>query len=71
MISIVSKEFQLMCFVKDKTILTGFCKFEEVADQFGDGLLKKCIYEKRLIYIDKRDGGLEWTEFGRRSMGVE
>jgi hypothetical protein len=70
MISLFSKEFELMCFVKDKSVLTGVCKFEEVADKFGDILLKKCIYEKKLIYIDKRDGGLEWTEFGRRSMGV-
>ena len=71
MISIVSKEFDLMCFVKDKSILTGFCKFDDVAHEFGEHLLKKCIYERKLINIDKRDGGLEWTEFGRRSMGVE
>jgi hypothetical protein len=70
MISIVSKEFDLMCFVKDRSILTGFCKFDDVAHEFGEHLLKKCIYERKLIYIDKRDGGLEWTEFGRRSMGV-
>lgn len=59
-----------MCFVKDKSILTGFCKFDDVASEFGEHLLKKCIFEKKIIYIDKRDGGLEWTEFGRRSMGV-
>jgi hypothetical protein len=70
MLSLFSKEFELMCFVKDKRVLTGFCKFEDVANKFGDILLKKCIYEKKLIYIDKRDGGLEWTEFGRRSIGV-
>lgn len=70
MLSIVSKEFELMCFVKDKSILTGVCKFDEVAQKFGEHLLKKCMHEKKLIYIDKRAGGLEWTEFGRRSMGV-
>jgi len=71
MLSLFSKEFELMCFVKDKNVLTGVCKFEEVADKFGDIFLKKCIYEKKLIYIDKRAGSLEWTEFGRRSIGVE
>ena len=70
MISLFSKEFVLMCFVKDKSVLTGVCKFEEVAQKFGDQFLKKCMYEKKIIYLDKRDGGLEWTEFGRRSMGV-
>lgn len=70
MISLFSKEFELMCFIKDKSVLTGVCKFDEVAQKFGEQLLKKCMYEKKLIYLDKRAGGLEWTEFGRRSMGV-
>jgi hypothetical protein len=70
MISIVSNEFRLMCFVKDKSVLTGVCKFDDVVHEFGEHFLKKCIYERKIIYIDKRDGGLEWTEFGRRSMGV-
>lgn len=55
MISLFSKEFELMCFVKDKSVLTGVCKFEEVAQKFGDQFLKKCMYEKKIIYLDKRD----------------
>ena len=59
-----------MCFIKDKSVLTGVCKFDDVTQKFGEQLLKKCMYEKKLIYMDKRAGGLEWTEFGRKSMGV-
>lgn len=68
MIDIRSKEFELMCFVKDASVLRGRCTFEMVSEKFGEAFLKKCLYERKIIYVDRKDGGLQWTDYGKREM---
>ena len=70
MIDFFWKEFEVMCFVKDTSILTGVCKFETAVKKFGEHLVKKCMYEKKLIFVDKRSNGLEWTDYGKSCIGI-
>jgi hypothetical protein len=67
MIDPFTKEFDLMCYVKDTKVMTGNCDYKKVADKFGEPLLKKCILNKRVIFVDKK-GNLDWTDFGKFCM---
>jgi hypothetical protein len=68
MLSIVSKEFELMCFLMDQRILTGKCTFNTLVEKYGGSMVKKCMYEKKLIYLDRKYNNMEWTENGKKSM---
>lgn len=69
MIDVFSKDFELMCFVQDKRVMTGICKYEDVIEKFGEKLVNNCMYDKRLIYHDKnKTGGMAWTDFGKKCM---
>jgi hypothetical protein len=69
MIDLFSKDFDLMCFVQDKKVQTGICKYDDVIQEFGEKLVKNCIYEKKIIYHDKnKTGGIFWTDLGRKRM---
>ena len=70
MLEIFSKEFDLMCFVKDTKVMTDLCTLETASKKFGDKFLKHCIYEKKILFIDKKNGGLDWTDFGKHLMGL-
>jgi hypothetical protein len=52
----------------DQRVLTGKCTFDALVEKYGEALVKKCMYEKKLIYLDKKYNGMEWTENGKRSM---
>ena len=56
MIDFFTREFDAMCFIKDMSILTGICTIDVASKKFGESFIKKCIYEKKIIYIDKKTG---------------
>lgn len=70
-IDIRSKEFEIMCFVKDTKVQYGSCTLEQTSIKFGDEFVKNCIYEKRILFIDKRNGGLDWSDSGKQYMGIQ
>jgi hypothetical protein len=55
--------------VQDKKVQTGICKYDDVIQEFGEKLVKNCMYEKKIIYHDKnKTGGIFWTDLGRKRM---
>lgn len=60
------KEFEVLCFVVDRTVMTGECPYEETIRKFGDKIIKDFIYNKKIIRKSHKNPGLlELTESGR------
>lgn len=70
MLDILSKEFKLMCFVKDTKVMTDLCTVQMASDKFGDKFVNHCIYERKILFIDKKSGGIDWTDNGKHLMGL-
>jgi hypothetical protein len=50
--------------------MTGVCTYKVLVEKFGEGEVRKCMYEKKLIYEDRKNtNGMEWTRLGREYMG--
>jgi hypothetical protein len=69
-VEIFSKEFDLMCFVKDNQIMCGACTLEQISQKFGEGFVKHCLYEKKILFIDKKNGGIDWSDYGKQYMAI-
>jgi hypothetical protein len=69
-VEIFSKEFDLMCFVKDTKIMCGGCTLEQISQKFGEGFVKHCLYEKKILFIDKKNGGIDWSDYGKQYMAI-
>lgn len=70
MIDLRSKEFQIMCFLQDTRVQTGCCSYQKLIETFGEKEVKKCMYEHKIIFENRKDNqGMEWTKRGREYMG--
>jgi len=70
MIDLKSVEFQILCFLQDTKVMTGICTYQRLVEKFGEKDVRKCMYEKKLIYEDRKNtNGMEWTRLGREYMG--
>ena len=69
MLNVFDKEFKVLCFIIDKTVLTGKCTYDETINEFGDKIINYCIYNKKTIRKSPRDQSvIELTDFGRREI---
>jgi hypothetical protein len=69
-VEIFSKEFDLMCFVKDSKVMCGICKLEEISKKFGEGFVNHCLYDKKILFVDKKNGGIDWSDYGKQYMAI-
>jgi hypothetical protein len=63
------KDYLILCFVVDKTIMTGQCNYDDAVKEFGEKLIKDFMYNKKIIRRSNRNTNyLELTEEGKNKM---
>jgi hypothetical protein len=66
---VFSKEFQVLCFIIDRTVMADKCTYEETIKKFGDKIIKHLIHNRKTIRkSNKNPLFLELTELGRREI---
>lgn len=66
-IDFATREFELMCFVKDKRAINGSCSLAELVAEYGKELVDRMMQNDLInykVHIPTDLDGIEWTDWG-------